>query len=109
MKGGYYMVDCSGIDLTDATKQEKIGLFAAMQKALKSGKPLIAYGMVWGDNSDAPLTPINFFAQQWTSTLIVGTASTKNITVNSEDEVYVTDLVSAGAAKSATTTTKSAK
>ena len=107
MKGGYFMVDCSGIDLTDATQQEKTGLFADMQKALKSGKPLIAYGMVWGDNSDAPLTPINFFAQQWTSTLIVGTASTKNITVNSDDEVYVTDLVSAGAAKSATTTTKS--
>lgn len=106
MKGGYYMVDCSGLDLTDATKQEKSGLFAAMQKAIKSGKPLIAYGFVWGDNSDSPLTPINFFAQNWTSTLIVGTASTKNITVNSDDEVYVTDLVSAGAAKSATKSTK---
>ena len=105
MKGGYTMVDCSGIDLTDATKQEKSGLFTAMQKALKSGKPLVAYGMVWGDNSDAPLTPINFFAQQWNSTLIVGTTSIKNITVNSDDEVYVTDLVSAGAAKSAAKTT----
>ena len=105
MKGGYFMVDCTGIDLTDATQQTKTGLFEDMQKALKSGKPLIAYGMVWGDNSDAPLTPINFFAQQWNSTLIVGTASIKNITVNSSDEVYVTDLVSAGAAKSSTKST----
>ena len=106
MKGGYYMVDCSGLDLTDATKQEKAGLFAAMQKALKSNKPLIAYGFVWGDNSDSPLSPITFFAQAWTSSLIVGTASTKNITVNSDDEVYVTDLVAAGAAKTTKTTTK---
>lgn len=106
MKGGYFMVDCTGIDLTSASKQTKSGLFAAMQKALKANKPLIAYGMVWGDNSNAPLTPINFFAQQWNSTLIVGTASIKNITVNSSDEVYVTDLTSAGEVKS---TTKSSK
>ena len=106
MKGGYYMVDCSGLDLTDSTKQEKAGLFAAMQKALKSNKPLIAYGFVWGDNSDSPLSPITFFAQARTSSLIVATASTKNVTVNSDDEVYVTDLVAAGAAK--TTTTKAA-
>lgn len=104
MKGGYYMVDCSGLDLTDATKQEKAGLFEAMKKALKSNKPLIAYGFVWGDNSDSPLSPITFFAQAWTDSLIVGTASTKNITVNSDDEVYVTDLVS-GAAKSSTKST----
>ena len=108
MKAGFKMVDCSGIDLTSASKQTKTGLFTAMQKALKAGKPLIAYGMIWGDNNNSPLTPIVFFAQQWNSTLIVGTASTKNITVNSSDEVYVTDLVTAaGEAKSATSTKSS--
>lgn len=106
MKGGYYMVDCSGLDLTDATKQEKAGFFVAMQKALKSNKPLIAYGFVWGDNNDSPLSPITFFAQAWTDSLIVGTASTKNITVNSDDEVYVTDLVASAAKTTAKTATK---
>ena len=74
-----------------------------MQKAIKSKKPLIGYNAVWGSNSDSPMTPIHFFAQQWNSTMVVGTASILNITCTSADKVTVSSLVS-GAAKSTTRT-----
>ena len=105
LNGGYFMIDCKGLDLTDETEQTIPGLYAQMQKGIKSGKPLLAYNCVWGINSDAPLSPISFFAQQWNSTLVVGTASILNITCSSADKVNVTNLA-ASAAKSAT---KSAK
>lgn len=93
MNGGYIMIDCKGLDLTDDTKQDIDGLYAAMQEALKTGKPMYAYNCVWGTNSDSPLSPIPFFAQQWNDSMVVGTASILNITCNSDDEVYVTSLV----------------
>ena len=92
MNGGYYMVDCKGLDLTDDSTQTISGLFADMKKAIASGKPLVAYNCVWGANSDSPLTPIQFFAQNWTDSLIVGTASILNITVTDHDVVTVTSL-----------------
>lgn len=104
MKGGYFMIDCKGLDLTDETEQTISGLYAQMQDALMSGKPIYAYNCVWGSNSDSPMSPIPFFAQQWTDGLVVGTASILNITCSSADKVNVTSLVS-GAAK----TTKSTK
>lgn len=105
MKGGYFMVDLKGLDLTDDTEQTISGLYAQMQKAIKSKKPLIGFNSVWGSNSDSPMTPIHFFAQQWSDGLVVGTASILNITCTSADKVTVTSLVS-GAAKSAAKTTK---
>lgn len=94
MTGGYFMVDLGGLDLTDDTKQTITGLYKRMQEALASGKPLVGYNSVWGSNSDSPMSPICFFAQQWSSDTVVGTASILNITCNEEDEVYVTSLVS---------------
>ena len=92
MNGGYCLIDCAGLDLTKETTQTIPGLFKRMKAAITTGKPLIAEGCVWGANSNAPLTPIAFFAQEWTSTLIVGTASILNITVTNEDVVTVTNL-----------------
>lgn len=105
MKAGCVLIDCKGLDLTDDTQQTITGLYKAMKKAIKSNKQLIACNCVWGSNSDAPLTPITFFAQEWSSTLIVGTASILNITVDNEDHVNVTNLT-AGAAKAATRSSK---
>ena len=92
MTGGYIMIDCKGLDLTSAEEQTISGLYKAMTDAIKSGKPLYAYNCVWGSNSDSPMTPIPFFAQQWNSTMVVGTASVLNITCTSADKVNVTSL-----------------
>lgn len=94
MQSGYAMVDCGGLDLTSDSTQTINGLYARMKTAIKSGKPLIAYNCVWGSNNNQPLTPIHFFAQEWSSTLIVGTASILNITCTNEDVVTVTPLAS---------------
>lgn len=93
MNGGYVMVDCKGLDLTSREEQTISGLYNAMITAIKSGKPLVAYNCVWGSNNDSPMTPIPFFAQNWNSTMVVGTASVLNITCTSADKVNVTSLV----------------
>lgn len=94
MNGGYYMVDLKGLDLTADSTQTISGLFADMKKGIASGKPLVGYNAVWGDNSDSPMTPICFFAQQWSENLVVGTASILNISCTNQDVVTVTSLVS---------------
>lgn len=103
LKGGYFMIDCKGLDLTSDSEQTISGLYAQMQKGLANGKPLMAYNCVWGTNSDAPLSPIHFFAQQWTTGLVVGTASILNITCTDADKVNVTSLVTAAAKTTRTT------
>lgn len=94
MNGGYYMIDLKGLDLTSDTTQTISGLYADMQKGIASGKPLVGYNSVWGDNSDSPMSPICFFAQQWSDNLVVGTASILNISCTNQDVVTVTSLVS---------------
>lgn len=93
MNGGYIMIDCKGLDLTSREEQTISGLYADMVNAIKTGKPLVAYNCVWGSNNDSPMTPIPFFAQNWTNSLVVGTASILNISCTSADKVTVTSLV----------------
>ena len=93
MNGGYIMVDCKGLDLTSNEEQTISGLYNDMVNAIKTGKPLVAYNCVWGSNNDSPMTPIPFFAQNWTDSLVVGTASILNISCTSADKVTVTSLV----------------
>ena len=93
MNGGYVMIDCKGLDLTSNEEQTISGLYNDMVNAIKTGKPLVAYNCVWGSNSDSPMTPIPFFAQNWTDSLVVGTASILNISCTSADKVTVTSLV----------------
>lgn len=93
MNGGYVMIDCKGLDLTSNEEQTINGLYNDMVKAIKTGKPLVAYNCVWGSNNDSPMTPIPFFAQNWNSSMVVGTASILNITCTNADKVTVTSLV----------------
>ena len=92
MNGGYVMVDCTGVDLTKTgdTTQTKSGIYTALKTAFATGKPLVAYGMIWGTGK--PMSPIPFFMQEWSSTLIVCTASILNIAVTNEDVITITDL-----------------
>lgn len=93
MNGGYVMIDCKGLDLTSNEEQTISGLYNDMVKAIKTGKPLVAYNCVWGSNNDSSMTPIPFFAQNWNSSMVVGTASILNITCTNADKVTVTSLV----------------
>ena len=92
MNGGYYMVDCKGLDLTANSSQTISGIFAELKNAIKSGKPVFGYNCVWGANDDAPLSPICFFIQQWSESLIVCTSSILKVDVTDEDGCTITDL-----------------
>ena len=93
MNGGYVMIDCKGLDLTSNEEQTINGLYDDMVSAIKSGRPLVAYNCVWGLNNNSPMTPIPFFAQNWSDSTVMATASSLNITCTSADKVTVTSLV----------------
>lgn len=90
--GGYQIIDCGGLDLTDSNEQTITGLFAKAKKACEDGMFVLASNCVWGDNSDAPLTPLPCFLQMWTAELIVATCSTKSVRITNADKCTVVDL-----------------
>lgn len=92
--GGYQIIDCGGLDMTDSDPQTISGLFAKAKKACEDGKPVYASNCVWGVNSDAPLTPLPCFLQKWSDNLIVATCSVKSVQITDEDVCTVVDLVS---------------
>lgn len=94
--GGYQIIDCGGLDMTDSNEQTITGLFKKAKKAVEDGKPVFASNTVWGSNSDAPLTPLSVFLQQWNADLIVATCSTKSVRITKADKCTVVDLVNQG-------------
>lgn len=92
MNPGYAMIDLTGLDLTlGSTEQTVTGLYAQLQKGMASGKELVGFNAIWG--SGKPMTPISFFAIQYTSTLIIATASTLQIFITNADKVTINNLV----------------
>lgn len=94
MNGGYMMIDCTGLDLTDGSTQEIEGIFAQVDTAYKTGKPAYAYGCVFGDYG--VMSPIAVMLLPYGSGTYTATASTLQITVTSDDEVTITNLVNSG-------------
>lgn len=93
MNGGYVMIDCSGVDLTKGeTPQTVTGLYAKVQAGMKTGKPMYAYGMIWG--SGKPVNPVQVFCVQFDN-YVIGTASTLQIHVTSSDVVTIVNMAPA--------------
>lgn len=93
MNGGYVMLDCTGLDLTKGSNEQTInGIFARVKEAEKTGKPIFANNAVWGDNGK--MSPIQIFTMDSSSTLVICTASTLQINVNSTDVVTITNMIS---------------
>lgn len=93
MNGGYQMIDCQGLNLLGgSTPQTKTGLYAKLEEALASGKPIFAYNCIYGTGH--PMTPIQVMAQQESATSIICTASILQIIVTSSDSVTIASLIS---------------
>lgn len=90
IKGGYTMVDCKGMNLLAQSTQTISGLFADVDSAFKTGKPIQAYNCVYG--TGVALTPINVFAIKEAGNYKL-TASILQITVTPDNEVTVLNLV----------------
>lgn len=92
MNGGYVLIDCKGMDLTKGSTEQTInGLFARVKEAEKTGKPIYATNCVWGDNGG--VSPINVMTMNSSETLVICTAPTLQIYVNSTDVVTITSMV----------------
>lgn len=90
MKGGYILVDCGGLELNDSSTQSITGLYARAKEAMATGKAALACNCVM---NDIPCTPISVVAWQEDETTIIATGHVLRITIESDDDVTVTNLV----------------
>lgn len=92
LRGGYVMIDCKGLNLLGgSTPQVKTGLYKKIKKAIQDDMPIFAHNCVYGEGH--PMSPIQVFAQQESSTQIVATSSILQIWVTNEDSVTIVSLL----------------
>lgn len=90
--GGYVMVDCEGLDLIKgSTPQTITGIYEKVQKAMKTGKEILACNCVWDTNLD--VTPISVMAIQINPTTVICTAATLQVIITSSDVITINNLV----------------
>ena len=91
MKGGYVLVDCTGLDLLSETTQTISGLYNKVKAAMATGKMIIAENMIWGD--DGYISPISVFGiDMGPSYGIYLTASTLQIRVSPANVVTIVNM-----------------
>lgn len=90
MKGGYYLVDCEGLDLTTSVKVTKAGWWDKAKKALASNKPLVCCNCVYGTGKK--VTPVTCFGWYINSSTIVIVGATLHIQIDSDNGVVVQDV-----------------
>lgn len=92
MKGGYFMVDLGGLDLTSASSQSTSALYPQLQAAMKQGKPVVGYNSKFG--SGKPATPVALTLFQYDTTTVYAYTGVLQIAVTAS-AAAVTDLTSA--------------
>ena len=91
LKGGYAMIDCKGLKLTETDPQEIDGVWEIAKKALESGKPKIAHNCVY---NVAPVSPVTCFGWYIDTDEIVIVGATLHIHVKDDNTATVLDVVS---------------
>ena len=89
MNGGYFMIDCKGLNLLAESAQTISGLSAQCEKAIKMQKPVFANNVKWGT---VPMTPIPVMINK-DSGQIVCTSATLQIWVASNDSVTIVNMI----------------
>lgn len=97
MNGGYFLVDCDGIDLTKETAQSVPGIWNKAVTAMKIGKPIVAHNCVYG--SGVKVSPVTAFGWYISSTEIVIVGATLHIHIKNDDTATVLDVVPTNNAK----------
>lgn len=90
MNGGYFLVDCEGLDLTSAESVTKTGFWKKAVQALAVNKPIVAHNCVYG--SGKPVSPVTCFGWYLSSSSIVIVGATLHIIVGYDDSVIVQDV-----------------
>lgn len=91
MIGGYAMVDCKGLNLLGgSTPQTIAGIFSQCEKAMQSGKPIIAVNCVYGTGvKSSPIAVMGIKESGY----YIFTSSILQINVESNDHVTVSSLI----------------
>lgn len=92
MKGGYTLLDCTGLDLTKETSQDLPGSWEKAKTAIATGKPIVAVGSIYG--TGVPVSPVTCFGWYISANEIVIVGATLHIHVKNDDSVLVLDVAS---------------
>ena len=91
MNGGYFLLDCGGLDLTGgSTPQEIAGCWSRAKTALSTGKPIVAHNCVYG--TGVPVSPVTCFGWYINTDEIVIVGATLHIHVKDDDTLIVIDV-----------------
>ena len=91
MNGGYFLLDCMGLDLTETDPQEIAGSWENVKAAIASDKPIIAHNCVYG--SGVKVSPVTCFGWYIDTDEIVIVGATLHIHVKDDDTATVFDVV----------------
>lgn len=97
MNGGYFLADCTGIDLSLSSAQSITGIWEKAKTALASGKPIIAHNCIYG--TGVPVSPVTCFGWQLATDEIVIVGATLHIHIKDDDTATVLDVVPTNQAK----------
>lgn len=90
MNSGYILVDCGGLELNSASTQSITGLYKRAKAALATGKPVFAVNCLMNDGY---CSPVSVAAWQEDSTTIIATGHVFRVSIESDDDVTVTNLI----------------
>ena len=93
--GGYFMLDCKGLDLTGGSTPQTIsGCWYDVKQALAINKPIIAYNCVYGKGVN--VSPIPVFGWYISTTEIVLVGATLHVHVKSDNTCTILDVAAVG-------------
>ena len=92
MRGGYVMIDCTGLDILTASGQTIHGLYKEMKKAYATNKPVMAVNCNWGDEIATPMNVLLLPDVAGTDVMSASFA-TLRIDVTKQDAVTVTNYI----------------
>ena len=87
--GGYILIDCGGLDLTSESSQTINGLYDQLKAAIKTGKPVYAENLWWGD---IPCSPMPVMLIQLLEDTITATGSNLQISTDDDDAVTILNM-----------------
>lgn len=89
-KGGYVLVDCSGLDLTQTSATSLSGIWNKAKNALASGKPIVASNCIYGEG--VAVSPVTCFGFYLASDEICIVGATLHIHITDNDKYRVLDV-----------------
>lgn len=92
MNGGYIMVDCTGLDLTDTESQSISGIWDKAVDAIEADKPIIAHNCEYG--TGVKVSPVTCFGWYIDIDEIVIVGATLHIHIKDDDTATVLDVAS---------------